>query len=330
MPLVVITDCDHGTTAPEEAVFRAAGVAHRLHQVRAEDEIIARAGGEADALIVQYGRVTGRVLDALQRVRIVVRYGVGVDTVDVEAASARGVVVSNIPDYCMEEVSDHALALALACWRRIAFYDRRIRAGVWNATEVRPMLRLRGRVMGVIGLGRIGAMLARKAAGVGLTVWGYDAYLAELPAGVRKVGLEELLAGADIVSLHTPLTPESRHLIDEKALRRMKPTAFLVNTARGAVVDTAALVRALREGWIAGAGIDTLEEEPPSRELELLSLPNVTLAPHAAWYSEDAMVDLKRKTAEAAVAALRTERPTSVVNPEVYARPNLRAARPLI
>jgi D-3-phosphoglycerate dehydrogenase len=329
MPLVVITDCDHGTIAPEEAVLRAAGVAHRLHQARTEEEIIAQAG-EADALIVQYGRITGRVLDALPRVRAVVRYGVGVDTVDLEAATARGVVVSNIPDYCMEEVSDHALALALACWRRIAFYDRRIRAGVWSATEVTSMLRLHGRVMGVVGLGRIGATLARKAAGVGMTVWGYDAYLPELPAGVRRVGLEELLAGADIVSIHTPLTAETRHLIDEKALRRMKPTAFLVNTARGAVVDTAALTRALREGWIAGAGIDTLEQEPPSREMELLSLPNVTLAPHAAWYSEDAMVDLKRKTAEAAVAALRAERPTSVVNPDVYSRPSLRAAKPLI
>ncbi|MFB3819081.1 MAG: C-terminal binding protein [Candidatus Methylomirabilales bacterium] len=329
MPLVVITDCDHGTIAPEEGVLRTAGVAHRLHQVRTEDEIIAQAG-EADALIVQYGRITGRVLDALPRVRAVVRYGVGVDTVDLEAATARGVIVSNVPDYCMEEVSDHALALALACWRRIAFYDRRIRAGVWSATEVKSMLRLHGRVMGVIGLGRIGAMLARKAAGVGMTVWGYDAYLTEPPVGVRRVGLDELLAGADIVSIHTPLTAETRHLIDETALRRMKPTAFLVNTARGAVVDTAALTRALREGWIAGAGIDTLEEEPPSREMELLSLPNVTLAPHAAWYSEDAMVDLKRKTAEAAVAALRAERPTSVVNPEVYARPSLRAAKPLI
>jgi D-3-phosphoglycerate dehydrogenase len=329
MPLVVITDCDHGTITPEEAVFRAAGVAHRLYQVRTEEEIIAQAG-EADALIVQYGRITGRVLDALPRVRAAVRYGVGVDTVDLGAATARGVIVSNIPDYCMEEVSDHALALALACWRRIAFYDRRIRAGVWSATEVKSMLRLHGRVMGVVGLGRIGAMLARKAAGVGMTVWGYDAYLTELPPGVRRVGLEELLAGADIVSIHTPLTAETRHLIDEKALRRMKPTAFLVNTARGAVVDNAALTRALREGWIAGAGIDTLEQEPPSRELELLSLPNVTLAPHAAWYSEDAMVDLKRKTAEAAVAALRAQRPTAVVNPEVYARPNLRAAKPLI
>ncbi len=328
MPLVVITDCDHGTIGPEEAVLRAAGVGLRLHQGKTEAEVIANAG-EADALIIQYGRVTGRALDALPKVRALVRYGVGVDTLDIEAATLRGVVVSNVPNYCMEEVSDHALALALSCWRRLAFYDRRIRQGTWNAVEVKSMMRLRGRVMGVIGLGRIGALLARKAAGVGMAVWGYDPYI-PAPPGVRGVSLEELLAGADIVSIHTPLTPETRHLIDEKALRQMKPTAFLVNTARGGIVDTAALTRALQEGWIAGVGLDTLEEEPPAADLPLLALPNVTLAPHAAWYSQDAMVDLKRKTAEAAVAVLRAQRPTWVVNPEVYDRPNLRAARPIL
>jgi D-3-phosphoglycerate dehydrogenase len=329
MPLVVITDCDHGNIAPEEAVLRAAGVPFRLHQGKTEAEVVASAA-DADALIIQYARITGPVLDALPRVRALVRYGVGIDTLDIPAATERGVIVSNIPDYCMEEVSDHALALALACWRRITFYDRRIRQGTWSATEVSSMLRLRGRVMGVIGLGRIGATLARKAAGVGMTVWGYDPYPVPVPPDVRKVGLHELLAGADIVSIHVPLTTETKHLIDEDALRRMRPTAFLVNTARGGVVDTAALRRALREGWIAGAGLDTLEEEPPAADDPLLSLPNVTLAPHAAWYSDDAMVDLKRKTAEAAVAVLRAERPTSVVNPEVYARPNLRAAKAIL
>jgi D-3-phosphoglycerate dehydrogenase len=329
MPLVVITDCDHGNITPEEAVLAGAGVTWRLRQGRGEEEVIAGAG-DPDGLIVQYAQITGKVLDALPRVRVVVRYGVGIDTLDVAAATARGVVISNVPDYCVEEVSDHALALALACWRRIPFYDRRIRQGTWQATEVKPMLRLRGRVMGVVGVGRIGARLAEKAAGVGMAVWGYDPYLAALPPWVRQVGLDELLAGSDIVSIHSPLTPETTHLIDEKALRRMKPTAFLVNTARGGVVDAAALTRALREGWIAGAGIDTLEQEPPSADMPLLMLPNVTLAPHAAWYSDDAMVDLKRKTAEAVVAVLRAQRPTSVVNPEVYARRNLRAAGPLL
>ncbi|HTU02403.1 MAG TPA: C-terminal binding protein [Candidatus Sulfotelmatobacter sp.] len=324
MPLVVITDCDHGTIAPEEKVLKAAGVEYRLHQGKQAAEVMANAR-DADALIVQYASVTGPVLDVLSRCRAVARYGVGVDTLDIPAATERGVVISNVPDYCMEDVSDHALALALACWRRIAFYDRAIHGGVWNATAVRPVLRLAGRVMGVVGLGRIGAMTARKAAGVGMQVVGCDPYLAELPAGVRRLALDALLRESDIVSIHVPLTEETRHLIGEPALRQMKPTAFLVNTSRGGVVDTAAIERALREGWIAGAGLDVLEHEPIPAGSPLLSLPNLILTPHAAWYSENSTEDLKRKVAEAVVAVLRGKRPDSVVNPEVYERANLRA-----
>lgn len=329
MPLVVITDCDHGNIRPEEAVLKAAGVECRLHQVQREDDVIAQAS-DADAVILQYARISARVMDALTRARALVRYGVGYDTIDVEAATARGIVVCNVPDYCVEEVSDHALALALSAWRRVTFYDRRIRSGTWAATEVRPVLRLHGRVMGVVGLGRIGSMLARKAAGVGLKVWGHDPYLAEWPAGVRSVEMEELLAGADIVSVHVPLNPKTRHLIAEPQLRRMKRTAFLVNTARGGVVDNSALARALGEGWIAGAGIDVLEQEPIPAGSPLLSLPNVILTPHAAWYSENSNEDLKRMVAEAAVASLRAQRPGSVVNPGVFEQGNLRAATPIL
>lgn len=329
MPLVVITDCDHGNIRPEEAVLQAAGVPYRLYQGQREDEVIAH-GVDADVLILQYARITSRVMDALPKVRALVRYGVGYDTIDVDAATARGILVCNVPDYCVEEVSDHALALALAAWRRVPHYDRRIRSGAWSATEVRPVLRLHGRVMGVIGLGRIGGMLARKAAGVGMTVWAHDPYLVEWPAGVRRVELDELLAGADIVSLHVPLSAKTHHLIGERELRRMQPTAFLVNTARGGVVDSGALARALREGWIAGAGIDVLEQEPLPADSPLLSLPNAIFTPHAAWYSENSNVDLKRMVAEAAVASLRAERPGSVVNPEAYERPTLRAVSPLL
>jgi D-3-phosphoglycerate dehydrogenase / 2-oxoglutarate reductase len=324
MPLVIITDCDHGTIAPEEQVLKTAGVEYRLHQMKQAAEVTA-AARDADALIVQYASITGAVLDALPRCRVVARYGVGVDTLDIPAATERGVVISNVPDYCMEDVSDHAVALALACWRRIALYDRAIHAGTWNAVAVRPMVRLAGRVMGVVGLGRIGRMTARKAAGVGMQVSACDPYIADWPAGVRRFPFEELLRESDIVSIHVPLNDETRHLIDESALRRMKPTAFLVNTSRGGVVDTVALERALREGWIAGAGLDVLEQEPIPAGSPLLSLPNLILTPHAAWYSENSTEDLKRKVAEAVVAALRAKRPDSVVNPEVYERPNLRA-----
>ncbi len=317
MPLVVITDCDHGTIAPEEAVLRAAGVEYRLHQAKTEDDVVAVAR-DADAIILQYAPITGRVLDGLPRCRVAVRYGVGVDTVDLQAATERGVVVANVPDYCMEEVSDHALAMGLALWRGVVLYDRAIRGGTWNATMKTPMYRLHKKVVGVIGLGRIGACFARKAMGVGMTAIGYDPYLTTLPEGVRSVSFETLLREADLISLHLPLSAATKHLINEAALRLMKPTALLVNTARGGLVDTKALCGALQDGQLGGAALDTLEQEPIPADSPLLSFPNVILGPHAGWYSDQSVTDLKRKTAEAAIAVLRGQRPYSPVNPDVY------------
>jgi D-3-phosphoglycerate dehydrogenase len=329
MPLVIITDCDHGTIAPEETVLRAAGVEYRLHQAKTEDDVIAVAR-DADAIILQYAPITGRVLDGLPRCRVAVRYGVGVDTVDLAAATERGVMIANVPDYCIEEVSDHAIAMLLSLWRGVAAYDRAIRGGTWSTTARPPMPRLAGRVLGVIGVGRIGAQTARKATGLGMQVVGYDPYLSSLPAGILKVTLDALLQQADAVSLHLPLTPESWHLINEATLRKMKPTALLVNTARGGIVETAALIRALQEGWIAGAALDVLEQEPVPRDSALLSLPNVILNPHASWYSDQSVPELKRKTAEIAVAVLRGQRPASVVNPDVYASPALRTRQAIL
>lgn len=329
MPLVVITDCDHGTIAPEEAVLRAAGVEYRLHQAKTEDDVVAVAR-DADAIILQYAPITGRVLDGLPRCRVAVRYGVGVDTVDLQAATERGVVVANVPDYCMEEVSDHALAMGLALWRGVVLYDRAIRGGTWNATMKTPMYRLHKKVVGVIGLGRIGACFARKAMGVGMTAIGYDPYLTTLPEGVRSVSFETLLREADLISLHLPLSAATKHLINDAALRLMKPTALLVNTARGGLVDTKALCGALQDGQLGGAALDTLEQEPIPADSPLLSFPNVILGPHAGWYSDQSVTDLKRKTAEAAIAVLRGQRPYSPVNPDVYNGSRLRGKEPLL
>jgi D-3-phosphoglycerate dehydrogenase / 2-oxoglutarate reductase len=329
MPLVVITDCDHGTIGPEEAVLRAAGVEYRLHQAKTEDDVVAVAQ-DADAVILQYAPITGRVLDGLPRCRVAVRYGVGVDTVDLTAATDRGVVVANVPDYCMEEVSDHALAMGLALWRGVVLYDRAIRGGTWSATMKTPMFRLRGKIVGVIGVGRIGSCFARKAAGVGMTAIGYDPYLTTLPEGVRSVSFETLLREADLISLHLPLSAATKHLINEAALRLMKPTALLVNTARGGLVDTKALCGALQDGRLGGAALDTLEQEPVPADSPLLAFPNVILGPHAGWYSDQSVTDLKRKTAEAAIAVLRGQRPYSPVNPEVYQSAKLRGKEPLL
>lgn len=329
MPLVVISDCDHENIAVEQALFREAGVEVRLPQARTEEEVI-REAAEADGLIAQYAPLTGRVFQALPRLRVVAKYGVGYDTVDVATATACGIVVANVPDYCVEEVSDHAIALLLSLWRGVTLYDRAVREGTWNAEMKKPMLRLADRVLGIVGVGRIGARVAEKARGLGMSVIGFDPYLPAWPTGLDSVGFEELLGRADAVSLNLPLNAETRHLMGEAALRRMRPTAILVNTARGGVVDTAALVRALREGWIAGASLDVHEVEPLPADSPLYTLPNAIITPHAAWYSAESVPELKRRAVENVLAALRGERPRTPVNPEVFAGEKLRAAGNLL
>jgi D-3-phosphoglycerate dehydrogenase len=329
MALVVITDCDHENIAVERKLFGEAGVEVRLPQVQAEAEVI-REAREADALICQYAPMTARVLDGLPRLRVIAKYGVGYDTVDVAAATARGIIVANVPDYCIEEVSDHALALLLSLWRGVPLYDRSVRAGQWNAELKKPMRRLAGCTLGIVGMGRIGSRLAQKALGVGLRVIGCDPYLAQWPAGVRAVGLDELLRTADAVSLNVLLNAETRHMIGESRLRQMKPEAILVNTARGAVVDTAALCTALREGWIAGAAVDVTETEPLLTDSPLYAFPNVIVTPHAAWYSQESVPELKRRAAGNVLAALRGERPRTPVNPEVFATQAFRATTNLL
>jgi D-3-phosphoglycerate dehydrogenase len=329
MPQVVITDCDHENIAIEEGLFGAAGVEVRLPQALTEEAVI-RSATEADGLIAQYAPLTARVLQALPRLRIVAKYGVGYDTVDVPAATACGIIVANVPDYCIEEVSDHAIALLLSLWRGVTLYDRAVRAGTWNAEMKKPMLRLAGHTLGIVGVGRIGARVAEKARGLGMEVIGHDPYLTSWPEGVRPVGFEELLRTADAVSLNLPLGAATRHLLGEAALRQMRPSAVLVNTARGGVVDTAALVRALREGWIAGAAVDVHEAEPLPTEAPLYELPNVIVTPHAAWYSQDSVPELKRRAVGNVLAALRGERPRTPVNPEVFDSPKFRAVANLL
>ncbi|MBI4414056.1 MAG: C-terminal binding protein, partial [candidate division NC10 bacterium] len=208
----------------------------------------------------------------------------------------------------------------LAWHRKVPAFDRTVKAGRWDFGLAGPTPRLRGQVLGIVGVGRIGSALARLAAPLGLEIWGHDPYRAEFPPGVRRVPFEQLVAGVDYLSISVPLTAETRQMVDAAVLRRMKPTAFLINTARGAVVEEAALIRALWEGWIAGAGLDVLEREPPAPDNPLLRMENVLLTPHAAFYSQGALSEVKRRAAAAVAAVLRGERPESVVNSEVYAR----------
>jgi D-3-phosphoglycerate dehydrogenase len=318
IPRVVITDCDHGTVAAEREIL--AGRAElSVHQENREHRL-ADLCREADGVITQYGAFSRAVLGALPRCRVIARYGVGVDTVDLEAATELGIVVANVPDYGIDEVSTHAVGLVLALHRRIVTYDRAVRSGRWDFQAGAPIPRLRGLTLGVVGFGRIGRAVAEKLRPFGLRTLVADPYADAGPDWVERVELDHLLARADVVTLHCPLTARTHHLIDARALALMKPGAILVNTARGGLVDTAALVDALEARRIAGAGLDVLEREPLARDDRLAALDSAVLTPHAAFYSEGSIVELKRKTAQAVLDALEGRRPSSVVNPEVYAR----------
>ena len=312
----MITDCDHDNIDPEKKVFAEAGIEVHLAECKTASEVIEEAR-EAEAIINQYAPIDASVLDALGRCRVVVRYGVGVDTVDVEAATRHGVWVANVPDYGVEEVSDHAFALAMNMLRGISRLDRSVRSGGWDVGIVRPLRRIRDLTVGVVGCGRIGSALARKASRLDLRVVAYDAVPVPgelVEEGVEPVGFDELLATSDVVSLHVPLTEETRHFVGEEQIRRMKPGAFLVNTARGGIVDHAALLRALDEGEISGAALDVLETEPPEEGDPLISHDRVLVTPHAAWYSEESYETLKTEAAREAVRVLSGEPPRSPVN----------------
>jgi D-3-phosphoglycerate dehydrogenase / 2-oxoglutarate reductase len=301
-PWVLITDCDHPDVELERAVFAAAGLEVRLAQCRTEEDVLA-AGPGAVALLVQYAPVSAGVLDGLPSCRVVGRYGAGLDSVDVGAARARGVDVVYVPDYAIGEVSDHAIALTLALCRRIVAYSGSVRSGRWEMRSGGPVHRLSALRLGVIGLGRIGRETARKAAALGFDVVGHDVVPPDAPP-VPLVSLDELLRTSDVVTLHLPLTAATRHLIDAARLARMRPSAVLVNTSRGGLVDQAALAEAILGGRLAGAALDVLEREPPDAADPLLACEQVIITPHVAFYSEESLAELKRRAAENIVEAL--------------------------
>ena len=240
---------------------------------------------------------------ALPDVRVVGRYGVSLDNIELPAAAARGIRVVNVPDYCIDEVADHAIGLILALTRGIVALDRAVHAGAWHFRQGGELRRASGMRLGLIGLGRIGAATARRAQALRFEVVAADPRPREVD-GVTLMGLDELLATSDVVSVHSWLDPSTRHLLDAAALARMKPGAFLVNTSRGGVIDQPALVEALRSGHLGGAALDVLEREPIAPDDPLLSLPNVVLTPHTAFYSRESLVEMKTRVAEGIVAAI--------------------------
>jgi phosphoglycerate dehydrogenase-like enzyme len=324
---VLVTDHAWPSLDVERRILAEIGVEIIAAETGSEDELTELAAG-VEAILTNWKPVSARVLRSATRCRTVARYGVGLDNIDVAAATELGMVVSNVPDYCIDEVSDHALALVLALSRRIVDFAGQTRAGGWDNQGAGAMHRLRGRVLGLVGFGRIGRAVAARAQPFGLSVLAYSPSLSASPSGgVRTArSLDELLRSSDVVSLHAPLTDATRHMIGAEQLAMMRPDAFLVNTARGALVDEGALVEALGQGALGGAGLDVMDEEPPGQDHPLRRTPGVIMTPHAAFYSVESINELQVKAAGNVATVLGGGVPATVVNPDVLASPALRSA----
>jgi D-3-phosphoglycerate dehydrogenase / 2-oxoglutarate reductase len=309
---ILIADYDFGDVSIERGIIEGAGFRLVAAQCKTEDEVIEH-GRDADGVLAQYAPIGARAIDAFTRCRVIARYGTGVDIVDVDAATRRGIQVTNAPnEWCAEEVADHAVALWLAAARKICQYDRAVRRGEWRWQTGHPIWRLRGRVFGLLSFGAIARSIAERVRPFGVDIRAHDPFLdpAEMQRwGVRAVSFDQLVEGSDYLVIQAPLTPKTRHLFNRETLRRMKPTAVLVNTARGPIVEDAALHQALTEGWIAGAALDDIEEEPAKQrdwraDNPLFQLHNVIITPHAAYYSEESIGTVRRIAAEEAVRVL--------------------------
>jgi D-3-phosphoglycerate dehydrogenase len=303
MTRILITDQNFGDDARiERDIASAAGAELIVLACRTEAEVAdALALHRPDVLLVQFVPVGARALQGANGLAGVVRYGVGLDNVDTRAAAAGGIAVASVPDYCVDEVADHTLALLLAVERKVVELAQETRGGGWDFRVARPVRRLRGLTLGLVGFGRIGQAVAGRGAALGLEPLGFDPLVAEAEAA----SLEELLRRADVLSLHVPLTDETRGLIGARELALLPEGAVVLNTSRGGLVDEAALADALAAGRLRGAGLDVLADEPPAADHPLRTAPNVVLTPHTAWYSEAAIEELRRRAIETALELAR-------------------------
>jgi D-3-phosphoglycerate dehydrogenase / 2-oxoglutarate reductase len=275
---------------------------------------LARYAKDADAIIVNWAKVTSDVLAAAKKCRIIARTGIGLDNIDVEFATRRGMLVTNVPDYCIKEVAEHALALILSLGRKVAFYHQETKSGRYELAAGPPLRRLDRQTLGIVGLGNIGRQLATKASALGFRVIAYSRHREQVLPPVEWAPLDALLAESDYISLHVASTPETRHIISRPQLALMKPTAYLINTARGAVLDEQALSEALAADRLAGAALDVQEQEPPDLLRPPYNDPRVIVTPHAAFYSLEAVIELRRRASRQVAAALTGKTPENVVN----------------
>jgi D-3-phosphoglycerate dehydrogenase / 2-oxoglutarate reductase len=316
-PLIAVSDSVFPNLNPAREVLSRLG-AELLLAEASTSEAIMQVARNADAVLVTYAKITAEMISQMTRCRIIARFGIGVDNVDVPAATKAGIVVTRVPDYCIDEVSDHTMALLLALARKIPFANSRAHAGHWEMPAVVPIYRLRGSALGLVGFGRIPQLVAPKARAFGLKVISCDPLVSQETmnrAGVEKVEFSELVSVSDHISIHAPLVPETDHLFNASVFCKMKPTAYLINTARGPIVDEQALAQALDRGHLAGAALDVLAHEPPSAS-PLFGRENVILTPHMSFYSAESLIDLQRKAAEEVVRVLSGDAPLNPLNPE--------------
>lgn len=281
-------------------------------------EGILEVAADADALLVTYGQINADVIAGLNNCKAIGRFGIGTDNIDIGAAAEKGIVVTYAPVYCLDEVSDHAMALLLSVARKIPYANKLVAEGRWEMPAVVPIARLRGNTLGLLGLGNIPQQIVGKAQAFGMNVIAADPYCPDevfQRLNVDKVGFDDLLARSDYISVHAPLTPETEKMFNMDAFKKMKNTAFLINTARGPLVDTADLAAALDAGEIAGAGLDVLPTEPPAADDPIVGRDDVVLTPHTGFYSEDALLDLQTTVASDVAAVLAGEEPKYPVTP---------------
>ena len=298
---------------------------------KSEEETIAVCR-DAHAILNTSAKIGRRVIEELKEALVICRYGIGVDTVDIPAATEHGIIVANVPDFCFDEVADTAMSMILSVPRKVHLLNALVHQGIWKKDAAKPVHKFRGATLGIYAFGNIGRNLCRKAEPFGFRILVHDPYLT--PESVRDypvtlVDFDTLLKESDLISVHAPLTEGTRHKFDETAFRKMKPSAFFFNLGRGPIHDQKALTRAVKDGWIAGAGLDVLEKEPPDADDPILKLDKVVFTPHYASYTEEAYRELQVKTGENAAAVLRGDFPKYVFNHEVRANARLlkRAAR---
>jgi D-3-phosphoglycerate dehydrogenase len=315
--LVAVTDSVFPNLDPAREVLKKVDANIELASAPTPEAIL-KVAKDADAILTTYAKITADMIPQLSRCRIIGRFGIGVDNVDLPAATAKGIVVTRVPDYCLDEVSDHAMALLLAVVRKIPFLSSRAHAGTWEMKAAVPIHRLRGTTLGLVAFGQIPQLMAPKAKAFGMHVITYDPYVPQEvldKAGVKRVELDELIKTSDYISIHTPLMPATHHMFNADAFKRMKPTSYIINTARGPIIDEAALAEALDKKEIAGAALDVMEKEPTTSS-PLFGRDNVIITPHSSFYSDESLVDLQTKAAEEVVRVLTGQAPKNAVNPE--------------